>query len=258
MTKTIILSPRFSSDSQDIWRAAVRKGWDIHRAICYKAPETTDCCVYGELITCDIMADRCGLALLDPPDFFLSELPYEYVKRDITCCTKLVFNRVFRSDFKTKLFVKPANDKVFTYGIYYKKGDVPLQNIADDCPIIVSSVVDFETEVRLYCLDNKVLTLDHYRFIGDRDEQNELNEAKQFGQEVLDKYGNMLPSAVVLDVGRISDGSDWAVIETNQAYSSGIYGTADCDAILDITYRAAGPSINVSENDKKFIRKHNT
>lgn len=254
MTKTIILSPRFSSDSQDLWNAARKSGWNIHRAINYKEPEDiSDCCVYGEIFTCDIMADRCGISLLDPPDYFLSKLDYKYRKRDIVCCHKHYAEHCF-NEFGSKVFVKPANDKVFQYGVYHNFNDIPLRYVDGSCPIIMSAVVSWETEVRLYCLDGKVSTLGAYRYIGDVAEEQELKEAEEFGNEVLSKYKEILPSAVVLDVGRIFGVDGWAVVEANQAYASGIYAEADAEKILEIVYRSAGRYDKVSKHDKQFIR----
>src|SRR5262249_35622724 len=48
-----------------------------------------------------------------------------------------------------------------------------------------------------------------------------------------------LPSAVVVDVGRI--GEDWAVVEANAAWASGHYA-CDEDAVLDGVLRAAAPA----------------
>jgi hypothetical protein len=61
----------------------------------------------------------------------------------------------------------------------------------------------------------------------------------------------MLPSACVVDVGRLSNG-EWAVIEANQAYASGIYHEAEVDKVLDVLAKASG--LTVSERDLKFVR----
>ncbi len=251
--KTLILSPRFSTDSNDLWGATNRHPhWTNHRAINFTKPTTErdGWCTYGELTFCDIMAERCGLGLLDPPDDFLVQLPPSYLQRDIYCVKA---GHIAKMHFDKKYFVKPANDKVFQRGIYVESYDVPLRYVDDECPCIVSSVVDFEVEVRLYCLDSYIETFSDYLMVSDLDPDQELEDAINFGQEALDQFGHLLPSAVVLDVGRISGGG-WAVIEANQAYASGIYPLAKLDNILDVVYRSSGPIENVSESDKKFLR----
>lgn len=246
---TIILSPRFHSDSQDLWRAAVARGWDVHRAIRYQAPEAViDCCVYGEIMVCDIMADRCDLGLLDPPDDFLARLPRVWTGRTVEYCTAETL-----PGFDVRHFVKPANDKVFQYGIYECATDVPLRYVDPQTPILVSEVVAFDLEARLYVLDGRILTSEYYRLVGDHDEQTVRDQANEFGAAVLERFGDSLPSAVVLDVGHIEE-QGWAVVEANQAYASGIYGQAETSAILDVVMRAAGPLSKVSERDRKFLR----
>ncbi len=251
MSKTVILSPRFSSDSQDIWSATIRNNWNVHRAIRFLPPESKDVCVYGELSFCDIMAERCGLALLDAPDTFLLAIP-EYTKRNVWVYTASSIKHI-----KNRFFFKPANDKVFHRGVYEKGTDVPLRHVDPNCPVIISEVVDFSTETRLYCLDSNVVTAANYIFIdGDnQDEEKEIGEAVEFGNHVLHRCGHLLPSSVVLDVGRLSDSREWAVIEANQSYASGIYTGANVDKILDVVYRSSGPLQSVRDDDRKFIRK---
>lgn len=247
---TLVLSPRFHADSQDMWRAAVQRGWGVHRAIRYAGPEdATNCCVYGELMMCDIMADRLDLALLDPPNDWLAGLPQHYLKREVQFC---IAADLF-THMTGKMFVKPANDKVFQYGIYERPEDVPLRFIDPTCPILLSEVVSWDLEVRLYVLDGKILTAEYYRLVGDHEEQAVRGSATQFGEQLLDEFGQQLPSGVVVDVGHI-EGRGWAVVEANQAYASGIYGEADTNAVLDICYRSAGAAANVQDIDRRFIR----
>ena len=252
--KTICLSPRFNSDSQDIWRAAnFSKEFETHRSINFEPPENKNCCVFGELTFCDIMADRCGLALLDPHDKFLELIGEEFTKRDIKCCK---VRNLYRGPdpFKDgKKFIKPANDKVFQRGVYHKVQDVPINYVDDSCPIIISEVVDFQCEYRLYCGNGKVITSSSYIYIGDGDEEADNQEAIDFGEQVLANSSCLLPSVVVLDVGKISD-RGWAVIEANQLYASGIYQYANVNALLPLIYASSGLKEKVKISDRKFIR----
>jgi hypothetical protein len=246
---TIVLSPRFHGDSQDMWRAAVTRGWDVHRAIRYRGPENADeCFVYGEIMFADMMAERLDLGLLDPPNDWLANLSKSWTLRTIEFCTAETL-----PSFDTRHFVKPANDKVFQYGVYENARDVPLRYVDPKCPVLVSEVVAFDLEVRLYVLDGKILTSEYYRLVGDHEEQDVRDAANEFGAAVLERYGDQLPSAVVLDVGHIEE-QGWAVVEANQAYASGIYGGADVNAVLDVCRRAAGQMSNVRESDRKFLR----
>jgi hypothetical protein len=246
---TLVLSPRFHGDSQDMWRAAVARGWGVHRAIRFQPPaDPGECFVYGEIMFADMMAARLELALLDPPDDFLTQLPKEWTGRGITFCTAATL-----PSFNARTFVKPANDKVFQYGVFERSADVPLRYVDLECPILVSEVVEFDQEVRLYVLDGEIRTLWFYRLVGEKTEEQVHAEAREFGQAVLERYAGLLPSAVVLDVGHIEE-QGWAVVEANQAYASGIYGEADVNAVLDVCRRSAGPMSNMLERDRRFLR----
>lgn len=232
-----------------MWRAAVARGWDVHRAIRYRGPyNATECCVYGEIMFCDMMAERLKLGLLDPPDHWLAALPREWTGRTIQFCTAKTLPA-----FSERHFVKPANDKVFQYGVYERSSDVPLRHVDANCPVLVSTVVEFDQEVRLYVLDGEIRTQWFYRLVGEKSEEQTHAEARLFGAAVLERFGYQLPSAVVLDVGHI-DGQGWAVVEANQAYASGIYGEADVNAVLDVCLRSSGQLANVRDNDKRFLR----
>lgn len=247
---TLILSPRFHADSQDLWRAAVARGWNVHRAIRYQPPDgTSRCCVYGEILVCDIMADRCDLGLLDPPDGWLAALSQHWTKRDVIACKAAELRA-----FKQKMFFKPANDKVFQYGVYETGADVPLRYVDPECPCLVSEVVEFNAEVRIYVLDGEPVTWEYYRLFAEFTEDEAREQAAVFAREVLADQADNLPSAVVLDIGHIQ-GRGWAVVEANQAYASGIYGQSDTQKILDVVMRSAGPMASVSERDRRFLRQ---
>ncbi len=254
---TFILSQRMSSDSQDVWGAVVKRGWNVHRAIRFRPPEDAVlCCVYGELLVCDIMAARAGLSLLDPPDNFLPSLPKEFLKRDVVLTTVGGLH-----DFKDRAFFKPANDKVFTAGVYERGADVPVRYLDPSCPVLVSEVVAFATEFRCHVLDGSVVSMDHYRLTGspeevagdpDAYEDRCRSAARDFAELVLKSWSHGLPSAVVLDVGCL-EGRGMAVVEANQAYSSGLYGGVN-DKILDVILRSSGPENLVSSRDTAFVR----
>lgn len=252
---TLILSPRFHSDSQDLWRAAVNRNWNIHRAINYAGPDDcSNCCVYGELLVADIMSSLCGISLLDPHDDWLAKLPNRFVHRNIHAATVGEL-----SNFSYRSFIKPANDKMFQRGVYLSGELIPTKYIDNNCPVLVSDVVDFDTEYRFWCLDYSAITGDYYRMYGVPDNEDVLKtEAWCFANDVLNYCAGhsdvSLPSAVVLDVGRIENGP-WAVVEANQCYASGIYGNTDLNMVLECVYRSAGNTGRVSEEDKLFIRK---
>jgi len=249
-TPTVLLSQRFSSDSQSIWSAATKKGWPVHRAIRYAAPDPLPELrfAYGEVNFCDIMADRADLGLLDPPDDWLASLPYDLLKRNVVAITAK-----YVPGFDHKAFYKPANDKVFSAGVYECGRDVPLKYVDPDCPCYYSEVVSFDVEYRFWFLDGNLLTGDFYRMVGDWDESTVGLAAQLFAKHVMNNHSHKLPSAVVLDVGHIEN-EGWAVIEVNQCHASGIYGNTDVNGVMECCLRSAGPMNLVSDRDRKFLR----
>lgn len=118
--------------------------------------------------------------------------------------------------------------------------------------MLVSDIVAFTVEYRLYVLDGEVRTGSRYAEDG-RFAPGPLGpDAAAFGAELLARRGPTLPSAIVVDIGR-TDGH-WAVIEANAAWASGSY-TADPEAALDTVLRAAGPRSLVAARDLPFVRR---
>ncbi len=247
---TILLSQRFSQDSQAIWQAALKAGWGVHRCLRFRLPEPAPevMCAFGEMTFCDIMAERAELGLLEPLAGWLPALPEHFLKREVVLTDAWRAHR-----FDRRLFFKPANDKVFEKGIFERGADLHLRQVAGDCPILVSEVVAFEVEYRCHVLDGKILAAEFYRFVGERDEEATRNAAIAFAEMVLCSETERLPSSVVLDVG-IIEGRGWAVVEANQTYASGIYGDIDAHDLLPAVLRAAGPRRLVSKRDEQFLR----
>lgn len=249
---TLVLSPRFTSDTQCLWRACNEvEGWDTHRAHHNAVPDNaTDPCCYGELMFCDIMASRMGLALLDPPDDFLSRLVPEYVKRTVH------FTHIYDIHRETeRKFYKPANDKLFPAKVYDSGRDIPMRYVSQTCPVLVSDIVSFDAEVRCYVLDGEIVTASsYYKAVGLRMDPTRGGAA--WLRHVLKDpdVTSMLPSAVVIDVGLIPR-RGWAIIEANQAYASGIYDEADGKALLPLILRASGLRSTVRTGDVPYIRQ---
>lgn len=250
---TLLLPPTYSTEAEALRKAAQARDWNIHRVLRCQTPFTAGpIAVHGPLPFCDSVASRMMLGLLDPPDDWLGRLPQHFLLRDLWVGTVADLHRV-----KERSFVKPANDKVFQYGTYERGSDVPVRHIQDSCPIIVSEVVAWDLEVRLWILDRQIVAAEHYRIIGDHEPEDVTRQATAFGQQVLADPSYDLPSGVVLDVGHIEE-RGWAVVEANQAYASGIYGEQNHQAILDVVQRSSDGLEVVKPEDVKFVRKYLT
>ncbi len=121
----------------------------------------------------------------------------------------------------------------------YDTGDELPTEFDDEMPVLVAEPVEWEVEFRCFCLDGKVRTLSPYLRQGELARlreydasDDERNAAMQFAEAVLAIACSMTPRSVVVDVGQIK-GSEWAVVEANGAWGSGIYG-CDPNCVLDV------------------------
>lgn len=165
---------------------------------------------------------------------------------------------------RTPTFLKPPNDKLFPARLYQEGTQLPGPDAVDsDTAVLASDPVRFTVEFRLYVLDGEVITGAQYAIEGDLDIEPLAGHESEsrvlgFAREVLRESEDMLPSAVVVDVGLIADADGPgkpapAVIEANAAWASGHYA-ADPERVLDVVLRAAGPVAEVGARDLTFRR----
>lgn len=240
---TLVLSRRFSEDSNSMWRAAIAAGWSVERLMSYRVPEglaERDPVLYGETLLIDAVSHDLGLELLEPDYGWLPRLKHEYRQReivamDLDAARKLPEDR----------FVKPVDEKLFRSQVY-APGELAgvSQGLADTTAVLVSEVVEWQLEVRTFIHERRVVTLSAYLRDGElaQDAQGEWPlsdleraEASQLLERMLADADVELPPALVLDVGRLRRGRDglwqWAVVEANPAWASGLCG-CDPDQVL--------------------------
>ena len=238
---TLIFTPRFTDDSQALWKAAAALGWRTERLSGWRVPEhlrpTPDAVLYGEALFGPALAEQLGIGLVDPPEDWLVRLPVEHRKRTITMST-LGAERG-RGD---AAFIKPPNDKSFPAGAY-RGAELPT-GYADDMPVLVSEIVRWEKEFRCFVLDRRLCTYSLYSRWGElqddegfRSDPTEDRELEAFVGALLADSRVDLPRAIVVDVGRIS-GVGWACVELNAAWGAGIYG-CDPKAALQVIGQAS-------------------
>lgn len=184
---------------------------------------------YGSQTFCEVIAQQMGWTLKQNPFDWLAKVHPYFLKRKVEFMTlkeaKLITERKF---------IKPADDKCFEAKVYepgtFKAHDV----IPNDYPVLVSDPVEFDLEYRCF-VDKRVRTWSNYIMYEhiadpkywDMIPMDEETEPYEFVNDLLHEiefhdFGiSVVPS--VIDVGRIK-GKGWAIIETNQAWASGIYG----------------------------------
>lgn len=203
-------------------------------------------------------ADSLGVGLLEPPDDWLSELPREHLGRSVRLVS------LEDVTWAGPTFVKAPRSKDFPARVYDGASDLRSEtaHLPPDTPVLISEVVEFAAEYRLFVLDGRVHTGSRYASWGHLDPGTLLSrDATTVVSEVeamLTSRASDLPSAVVIDAGLTGPGNDprrdVAIVEANMAWFAQPYWS-DPDRVLDVVMRSAGPRGLVSETDRPFIRE---
>jgi hypothetical protein len=237
---TLVLSPRYTPDSNTLWQAAIRANWPVMRLQNHRAPDELlgqDVVLYGEALFVAVIADQLNIALLETPVDWLPNLPFAYRQRDIFVSTL----REARS-LTTPKFIKPAADKSFDAKVYQTGNDLPSPEWFDDgTPVLVAEPVQWELECRCFVINRSLATFSPYLRYGELIQNDagewvatddERTEAIAFLEHLLSEESVRFPPGIVIDIGKIA-GRGWAVIEANPAWGSGIYGN-DPDKVLSV------------------------
>ncbi|MBB6435995.1 ATP-grasp domain-containing protein [Streptomyces candidus] len=263
----LALAPQCTSTRELLARAAVRRGMDVQ---VWSARDglsvrgRTDVHYYGGPTFAAHLGqvlDAWDVALMEPSDGWLAALPPTCTGRRVTLATLAEARRVTRP-----VFAKPPRDKSFPAAVHPDGGSLPGDpELPGDTPVLLSDVVTWAAEFRLYVLDGAVLTGSQYATFGRLDVaplegHRQEGPVRRFAHDLLAGCGDGLPSAVVVDVGVLSapvrgggDGDRWAVVEANMAWFSNCYA-ADPDRALEVVLRAAGPRSRTAARDLPFCR----
>lgn len=129
----------------------------------------------------------------------------------------------FRSDPKLPVFVKPnGRAKEFVAGVVNKESDIPFifKDIKDDCPVLLSTPVNFVSEYRVYVTKGEIKGI--YWYSGDFFKFPNSETIKACVNAYKDA-----PDAYGIDFGIARDGYGGEVtllVEVNDAWSLGNYG----------------------------------
>lgn len=233
---TLFLTPRFTEDSQALWRAANQRGWTVERLAKWEIPahlrKAETPVLYVEALMGPSLAAQCGITLLSPPEDWLVRLPKEYKHREIWMTTLGEARKL-----ESASFVKPPNDKSFPADVYL--GSELPSEFEDDMTVLVSEVVHWNTEFRCFIANRELKTYSIYIRDGELQKESgfvatpqEERELESFVKSLLQDSRVDLPQATVIDVGVI-EGCGWSCIEQNAAWGAGIYG-CDPRAVLDV------------------------
>ncbi|MEM7346512.1 MAG: ATP-grasp domain-containing protein [Chloroflexota bacterium] len=224
----LILGPKYSQDSKSLAAEAEASDWAVWR---FEVPYIPDWVfdhepvlycgdIYAEFITQEL-----EITLATPNDDALAGLSPEHLRR------KVIFTKYQNFERPTeRKFIKPADQKFFKAGIYEPDDEIPgLDKRKPEDPILISDVVEFVDEFRLFIVDGQVETGSQYiaekQLLEDAATDYLAAEIKSFGHAIAQVYQALLPRTYVVDIGRLVTG-ELAVIEFNQIWASGLYGAS--------------------------------
>lgn len=192
---------------------------------------------YGSQTFCEVIAQQMGWTLKANDFDWLARVPQKFLKRNVQFMTLGEAKKLNETKF-----IKPADDKVFPAKVYLPGELVVSKVITDDTPTLVSDVVQFDLEYRCFVLHGCAMTWSNYicyDHINDPrywDMIPVMSGKKKFDRLTPDKFvtelcrSHIITAPSVVDVGRIK-GKGWAIIETNQAWASGLYGCDPLEAL---------------------------
>lgn len=232
----LITQPRVGTSFNEILAlqvAARELGWDVLSAEgSWRLPEDLiasgrEGVPYGSQTFCEVIAQQMGWTLIQNSFDWLAKLPQVYLKRKVEFMTLGEAKKLQETKF-----IKPADDKVFEAKVYAPGELVTHEIVSNDTPTLVSDVVHFDLEYRCFVKDyaktwSNYICHEHLadpkfwymvpmeeEYLPNNIVDNALDDSRAIGLVTV-------PS--VVDVGRIP-GKGWAIIETNQAWASGLYG----------------------------------
>jgi hypothetical protein len=187
---------------------------------------------YGSQTFCEVIAQQMNWNLKANSFDWLAKIHPYYLKRKVDFMTLGEAKKITE-----RKFIKPADDKCFDAKVYEPGTFKPHDLIEDNYPVLVSDPVEFDLEYRTFVDGKRVRTWSNYichEHIADPKYWNMVPlEEERFPHDMVNDllhdldYHDLGVTTVpsVIDVGRIK-GKGWAIIETNQAWASGLYG---CD-----------------------------
>lgn len=242
---TLLLPPRVTASAARLRDAAHARGLATVRLDGFAVPEGLRAGhVHAGPRFADAVAPALGIGLLEAPSDWLARLPREFTGREV----RLMPIREAYA-LRRPVFVKSPNDKDIPALVYSDGSRLPGPDAVDpQTPVLVSDVVRFTEEHRMFLLDGAVHTASRYA------EDGRLSPGPASADALAFAAGlpfSTLPSAIVVDVGLA--GGRWSVIEANAAWAAGTYACNPGRA-LDVALRAAAPLPSFADRDRPFLR----
>ena len=231
MKKLLLLHNRFTANDNDMWRIAVKRGWNTYRTNLYQVKDHIKgfdfIRYYGNILHLELIRPFLPFKFYEIDYSILPKLK-QYTKRDI----KYLHYKDLKQPFIKDCFIKPARDKWFECKVF-KIGETIFGAPLPNDEIYVSDVVNFTDEIRCFVLNGQILTSSLYRInkiaydiINLEPEQinfdSKINDTPipQYVNEICKNYN--MPFGLVMDFGLIDD-KEYALIEFNETWASALY-----------------------------------
>lgn len=256
---SLILSSRYSLDSQILRQTAQNLGWETLRLDGWRIPDWFDpndeqIAFFHTAPHAFDLAEQLSRTLLGCHPNWTVQLPKKFLQRELR-----QISLAEASELSGESFIKHSVSKAFPAGIYTKK---TLAEATAEIPrtalIHVGEPVKWLVEYRCFVMRRTVVSISPYLRFGEvyRDNSNQLDapdseirEARQFAELVI-QSGVNCPRAFVLDVGLIEE-RGWAVVEVNECWASGIY-YCNPQQVLQALLCACVPTNNLTGEDRQW------
>jgi hypothetical protein len=257
---SLIVSSRFTTDSQILRRTAQQLGWQTLRLDGDRIPDWFDpddgqiALFYTAPHAFDI-AEQLSRTLLGCNPEWIMGLPHEFVRREIRQMSLRA-----ALELRGCSFVKHAISKAFPAAVYDSASLAEATSrVLPEALVHIAEPVAWVVEYRCFVLDREVVTISAYKRYGQVIEGHaplpgapaaEIESAKQFASAVLQSPRVDNPPAFVIDVGIIAN-RGWGVVEFNECWASGIYA-CDPTQVLATLLRACVPTDGMTENERRW------
>ena len=244
---SLIVTSRFTSDSQRLRTAAQSLGWETLRLDGWQLPEwfnppDDQFAIFHTAPVAFEIADQLSRILVGCDSGWTPGLPKQLLQRELSVVS-LSAARSRRGTY----FAKHSISKAFPAGLYDAASlKAATENTPGSALLHIGEPVEWEVEYRCFIANRCVVTLSPYkrgqRIIEDHDDTldaptSEYDDARQFAESVLSNGEIACPPAFVLDVGIIKN-RGWAVVEVNECWASGIY-SCEPERVLQTLLRSA-------------------
>lgn len=257
---SLIVSSRYTTDSQILRRTAQGLGWETLRLDGVQVPDWFDpkgdsLALFYTAPHAFEVARQLSRVLLGCHAEWMLRLPAPFVLRDVR---QMSLDAAMR--LSGRWFVKHAVTKAFPAGIYDSASlTEATARLLPGSLVHVAQPVQWDAEYRCFVLERDVATISAYQRRGrvieghaqlPEGDDEELSAAEEFAAQVLAYSEVDCPPAFVMDVGMIHD-RGWAVVEVNECWASGIYA-CDPEKVLATLLRACVPVDQMTDTERPW------